>query len=46
MSMQFDEVVPVQEAAPRLVEVTEAPMGAVVLKVENGKFVYVETVTP
>src|SRR5665647_3496292 len=35
MSMQFDEVVPVQEAAPRLVEVTEAPMGAVVLKVDN-----------
>jgi peptide/nickel transport system ATP-binding protein len=35
MSMQFDEVVPVPESAPRLVEVTEAPMGAVVLKVDN-----------
>jgi peptide/nickel transport system ATP-binding protein len=33
MSMQFDEVVPVQEAAPRPVVVTEAPAGDVVLKV-------------
>jgi len=35
MSMQFEEVVPVEAAAPRPVEVTEAPMGDVVLKVDD-----------
>jgi len=35
MSMDFGEVVPVAAAAPRPVEVVEAPMGDVVLKVED-----------
>jgi peptide/nickel transport system ATP-binding protein len=33
MSMAFDEVLPVQGAAPQAVEVTEAPTGAAVLKI-------------
>ncbi len=35
MSVHFDDVVPVGAAAPRLIEVTEAPMGDVVLKVDD-----------
>ena len=35
MSMDFGEVVPVAAAAPRPVEVIEAPTGDVVLKVED-----------
>jgi len=33
--MQFDEVVPVQAAAPQAIEVVQAPMGDVVLKVDD-----------
>ena len=33
--MQFDEVVPVEAAAPRLIETIKAPVGEVVLKVDD-----------
>ncbi len=35
MSMAFNEVVPFEAAAPRPVEVIEAPMGEVVLTVDD-----------
>jgi len=35
MSMQFEQVLPVEAAAPRRVEVIDAPVGKVVLKVDD-----------